>query len=36
MSDPDANKALVLSGLKGAFIDRDPSVADRYFAPDYV
>lgn len=36
MSDPDANKALVLSVLKGAFIDRDPSVADRYFAPDYV
>lgn len=36
MSDPDANTAVVLSGLKGAFIDRDPSVADRYFAPDYV
>jgi predicted SnoaL-like aldol condensation-catalyzing enzyme len=36
MSQIEANKQLVLAVLKGAFIDRDPSVVDRYFAPDYV
>ena len=36
MSDTEANKTLVLAVLKGAFIDRDPGVADRYFAPGYV
>jgi hypothetical protein len=25
----DANKALVLAGIKGVFIDRDPTVLDR-------
>jgi predicted SnoaL-like aldol condensation-catalyzing enzyme len=27
----DANKALVLAGIKGVFIDRDPTVLDRLF-----
>jgi predicted SnoaL-like aldol condensation-catalyzing enzyme len=36
MSQTEANKQLVLAVLKGAFIDRDPSVADRYFAPGYI
>jgi len=31
----EANKALVLEGLKGAFIKRDPAVIDRLFSPDY-
>ena len=31
----DANKALVLAGIKGAFIDRDPTVLDRLFSDDY-
>ena len=31
----DANKALVLAGIKGVFIDRDPSVLDRLFSNDY-
>ena len=36
MSPTQANKQLVLAVLKGAFIDRDPSVVDRYFSPSYV
>src|SRR5260221_3422942 len=31
----DANKALVLAGIKGVFIDRDPTVRDRLFTDDY-
>ena len=30
-----ANKALVLAGIKGVFIDRDPTVLDRLFSADY-
>jgi predicted SnoaL-like aldol condensation-catalyzing enzyme len=29
------NKALVLAGIRGVFIDRDPSVLDRLFSDDY-
>ena len=29
------NKALVLAGIKGVFIDRDPTVLDRFFSADY-
>ncbi len=31
----EANKALVLAGIKGVFIDRDPAIVDRLFSPDY-
>jgi predicted SnoaL-like aldol condensation-catalyzing enzyme len=31
----DANKALVLAGIKGVFIDRNPTVIDRLFSNDY-
>src|SRR6185295_6288415 len=31
----DANKELVLAGIKGVFIDRDPAVLDRLFSNDY-
>ena len=31
----EANKALVLAGIKGVFIDRDPSAFDRLFSADY-
>lgn len=31
----EANRALVLAGLKGVFIDRDPTALDRFFSPDY-
>ena len=30
-----ANKELVLAGIKGVFIDRDPAVLDRLFSDDY-
>ena len=30
-----ANKALVLEGIKGVFIDRDPTILDRLFSDDY-
>jgi predicted SnoaL-like aldol condensation-catalyzing enzyme len=30
-----ANKELVLAGIKGVFIDRDPTVLDRLFSADY-
>ncbi len=36
MSQIEANKQLALAVLKAAFIDRDPSVVDRYFSPNYV
>ena len=29
-------KQVALRALTGAFIDRDPSVVERYFAPDYI
>ena len=31
----EANKALVLEGIKGVFIERDPTVIDRLFSTDY-
>jgi predicted SnoaL-like aldol condensation-catalyzing enzyme len=31
----EANRALVLAGIKGVFIDRDPSAIDRLFSADY-
>ena len=31
----EANRALVLAGITGVFIDRDPSVLDRLFGDDY-
>jgi len=34
-SSTEANKTLVLEGLKGVFIERDPAVIDRLFSPDY-
>lgn len=35
MNVAEFNKALVLAGIKGAFIDRDPAVLDRLFSDDY-
>jgi hypothetical protein len=32
----EESKALVLAGIKGAFIDRDPAVRDRLFTNDYT
>jgi len=32
---PTSNKALVLAAMHGVFIDRDPTVLDRLFSPDY-
>src|ERR1700730_78677 len=32
----EGNKQIALNVLKGAFIDRDPSVVSRYFAPGYT
>ena len=29
-------KQIALCALTGAFIDRDPRVVERYFAPDYI
>ena len=29
-------KEIAVGALTGAFIDRDPSVVERYFAPDYI
>ncbi len=31
----DSNLDLVRNARRGSFIDRDPSVVDRYFAADY-
>jgi predicted SnoaL-like aldol condensation-catalyzing enzyme len=30
-----AKKALVLAGIKGVFVERDPTVLDRLFSADY-
>ena len=32
----ESNKQIVLKVLKGAFVERDVTVVDRYFSPDYV
>ena len=32
----ETNKEVALKALKGAFIERDVTVVDRYFSPDYV
>jgi predicted SnoaL-like aldol condensation-catalyzing enzyme len=32
----ESNKQIVLNALTGAFINRDPSVVAKYFAPDYI
>lgn len=32
----ETNKQIVLKVLKGAFVERDPTIVDRYFAPGYV
>ena len=32
----ETNKEVALKVLKGAFIERDATVVDRYFSPDYV
>jgi predicted SnoaL-like aldol condensation-catalyzing enzyme len=32
----ESNKEIVLKVLRGAFIERDVSVVDRYFSPNYV
>jgi predicted SnoaL-like aldol condensation-catalyzing enzyme len=32
----ETNKEIVLKVLKGAFIERDPTVVDRYFVPKYM
>jgi predicted SnoaL-like aldol condensation-catalyzing enzyme len=32
----ESNKQIVLRVLRGAFIDRDPTVVERYFSPSYV
>jgi hypothetical protein len=34
-SKTETNKALVLAGIKGVFIDRDPTVLDRLFSENY-
>src|SRR5258706_8557712 len=32
----EANKKIALRALTGAFVDRDPSVVEQYFTPDYI
>jgi predicted SnoaL-like aldol condensation-catalyzing enzyme len=32
----ESNKQVVLKVLKGAFVERDTAVVDRYFSADYV
>jgi len=32
----ESNKQIALSALTRVFIDRDPGVVTRYFAPDYI
>lgn len=32
----ETNKQIALRVLTGAFVDRDPGVVARYFAPDYI
>lgn len=36
MQQAEANRQLVLTALKGAFIDRDPGVAELHFSPGYI
>ncbi len=36
MQQAEVNKEVVLAVLKGAFIDRDPSVVHRYFSTGYI
>lgn len=36
MQQSEANREVVLAVLKGAFIDRDPSVVERYFSAGYI
>ena len=31
----ETNKKLVIAAIKGVFVDRDPTVLDRLFSPDY-
>src|SRR6476659_7887560 len=36
MANPNEdNKALVLAGIRGVFVDRDPTVLDSLFSDDY-
>ena len=32
----ESNKQIVLKVLEGAFVERDPTIVDRYFSPGYV
>src|SRR5882724_4487885 len=32
----ESNKQIVLKVLKGAFVERDATIVDRYFSPGYV
>jgi predicted SnoaL-like aldol condensation-catalyzing enzyme len=32
----ESNKQIALRALTGVFVDRDPTVVARYFAPDYI
>ena len=32
----EINKKIALRALIGAFVDRDPSVVEQYFTPDYI
>ena len=32
----ETNKKIALRALIGAFVDRDPSVVEQYFTPDYI
>ena len=32
----ETNKKIALRALTGAFVDRDPSVVEQYFTPDYI
>ena len=34
--DMESNKEVVLKVLEGAFVERDVTIVDRYFSPDYV
>jgi len=34
-ADMNTSKALVLAGIKGVFVDRDPTVLDRLFSDNY-
>ena len=32
----ESNKEIVMKALKGVFVERDATVVDRYFSPDYM